>query len=238
MSKREERAIRFGITDGSGKRAATWKCWTPVGVGKSDVYLICRSLKGTLKASMHQSGEWHIAYSKEFFAENVDSLTDRPQGRFIDEWLRPEEIAPKVILAFRIITPHLAVNTPMASSNEKVAWIPAPPSGQATEICIFITLPDAFVSNWPGKNRMQTKLVDSMLLDSGEKIWVVYRVIDIPKFASVTGKPIFFKGRSRDDLKHKGLRIIAFASQEDGSRVILDSAVIFNENTAKHEKLD
>jgi len=226
MSKRSTQSIRFGITDGSGKSAATWNCLTPTGVGKSDIYLICRSLKGALHASLHESGLWHIAYSTEFFAENLDAIGDRHQGRFIDKWPRPKEIAPGVTLTFRIITPHSAVNTPIASSNENIVWIPAPPPGQAVEIDILITSPHASLPSWPGKYSMNTKLVGSISLESGDKIWVVYMVIACPNFKNVQGTARYFKGRSKDDLKGEGLRIIAFAQEKDGSRVILDSVLV------------
>lgn len=219
--------MRFGIADGSGRRASTWKCWTQTTAGKpeEDVYLLCRSLGGALKASLHQSGEWHIAYSREFFADNPDAFADRPSGRFIDKW-RPSEIAPGVILAFRIITPFSAVNTPIGSMKKYVVWIPAPPPDSAIEIDIFIMSAHTLVSSWPGKNSMNTKLIDSMLLDSGETIWVVYRVIDCPNFGNLKGTARYFKGRSKDDLRGKELRIIAFKREQDGSRTILDSALV------------
>jgi hypothetical protein len=94
VSKRSKQSIRFGITDGSGKRAATWNCWTHIGGGKSDVYLACRSIGYALKVSLHETGDWHIAYSEKFFVENLEALADRPQGRFIDKWTRPREIGP------------------------------------------------------------------------------------------------------------------------------------------------
>jgi len=228
MGKRNKQSIRFGITDGSGKRADTWKCWVPIGAGKSDVYLTCRSLKGSLHASLHESGLWHIAYSTEFFAENLDALGDRPQGRFIDKWPRPKEIAPGITLVFRIVTPHSAVSTPIASLNKNIVWIPAPPPGQAVEIDIFITSPNALVSSWPGKNSMNTKLVGSISLESGDKIWVVYMVITLPNFKNVQGTARYFKGRSKDDLKGKELRAIVFAQEKDGSRIIIDSVVVFD----------
>ena len=221
----KEASIRFGIIDGRGRRASTWKCWTHTGTGKSDVYLTCRSLGGALKASLHQSGKWHIAYSKEFFTDNPEAFADRPTGRFIDKW-RPNEIAPGLILAFRIIAPYSAVNIPIASLNNDVVWIRVPPIGGAIEIDIFITSPQTFVSSWPGKNSMNTNLVDSMLLVSGETIWIVYRGIDCPVFGNIKGTARYFKGRSKDDLAGEGLRIIAFRHEQDGSRTILDGAMV------------
>jgi len=223
----KEASIRFGIIDVRGRRASTWKCWTHTGTGKSDVYLACRSLVDTPKASLHQSEEWHIAYSKEFFVDNPEVFAGRHDGRFIDKW-RPNEIAPGLILAFRIITPYSAVNIPIATLNDDVVWIPVPPVGGAIEIDIFITSPQTFVSSWPGKNSMNTSLVDSILLDSGKTIWVVYRAIDCPVFGNIKGTARYFKGRSKDDLKGEGLRIIAFKREQDGSRTILDSALVKN----------
>jgi len=226
MSKRNEQSLRFGVTDGSGKRGATWNCFTSTGVGKSDIYLVCRSIGYALKASLHESGSWHIAYSTEFFAENLDAIGDRPQGRFINKWPRPKEIAPGLTLAFRIVTPYSAVSTPIASLNKNIFWIPAPSEGQAVEIDIFIASPHALVSSWPGKNSMNTKLVGSISLESGYNIWIVYMVIALPSFKSTQGTARYFKGRSKEDLKGKELRAIAFKHEEDGSRTILDCAVI------------
>jgi hypothetical protein len=227
MSKRSKKSIRFGITDGSGKRAATWNCLTNIGAGKSDVYLICRQLRDDLKVSLHQTGEWHIAYSKKFVAENPEFFANNPLGRYIGKWRRPSEIASGVTLAIRIITPHSAVNTPIVSLNRTITWIPVSPPGQAVEICIFITSPNALVSSWPGRNRMKTKLVGSMVLDNGEKTWIVYRGIECPDFEDMRGTPRYLNGRSRDDLKGKGLRIFAHKiHKEDGSLVILDGAVV------------
>jgi hypothetical protein len=226
VSKRGERSIRFGITDGSGKRAATWKCWTPIGVGKFDVYLTCRTIGYAIKVSMHQTGEWHIAYSKEFFDENPEALGGRPQGRFIGNWLCPSEVAAGLKPAIRIITPHSAVNTPIASTTKEISWIPAPPPDQAIEIDIFITLPNALVSSQLGKNTMHIKPFVSLLLDNGGKISVTYKTIDCPKFPDIRGTPRYYKGKSRDDLTGNGLRIIIHNfRKEDGSLVIIDGAI-------------
>lgn len=219
----EERAIRFAATDRSGKRAATWKCWTLTGKGKGDVYLACRELGGALKASLHQSGNWHIAFSEEFF-EN--GFADKPHDRFIDKWPRPSEIAPGVTLAFRIITPYSAVSTAYdVSSLKNITSIPAPPKNRAVEIAVIITAPHTLISHWPGRNSMDTQLVGSMPLDSGETVWVVHRDIDIPNLGTLHGTPRYFKGRNKDDLAKVGLRVLVSGDEKDGSRVIIDSVI-------------
>ncbi len=103
----QELAIRFGVSDGNGNRSATWKVWTPT--GKSDVYLACRALGGQLKASLHESGNWHIAYSEKTYTESVENIVPTQKGRFMSLWDRPKAIAPGVTLAYRIVTPPSAL---------------------------------------------------------------------------------------------------------------------------------
>ena len=227
-----EQSIRFGISDGAGNRSATWKCWSPSGVGKHDVYLACRALGGALKASLHQSGQWHIAYSNNFFEENVDDPMHKEKGRFIEKWPRPNEIAPGVTLAYRIVTPWSAVNTPYDENNfKRIHWMPNANKCKATEIDILITRSSTLVSGWPGKHSMNTQLVDSMRLDSGETVWVVYWEIEIPTLPSVKTTPKYYKGKGKEDLQGENMRMLVFGSEKDGSRVLYDCALEIKEKS-------
>jgi hypothetical protein len=219
-----EQAIRFGISDGNKYRAATWKLWTPA--RKSDVYLACRSFGDALKASFHQSGDWHIADSKAFFEENSISELPRRQDRFIEKWHRPESIIPGATLAFRIITPYSAVTIPLGREGKNIIWLPNCPESQATEIVIIITTPGVFLSGLSGKNITDTKLVGSYILENGEAVWVVYRIGNIPNL-TFTGSPNagFFKGHNKEDLSTGNLRAILVCQEPDGSRVMLDCVV-------------
>ena len=221
-----EQSIRFGINDGAGNRATTWKCWSPVGVGKHDVYLACRGLGGALKANLHQTGRWHIAYSNSFFKENGDDPTHQERGRFIDKWPRPNEIAPGVTLAFRIVTPWSSVRIPYDKSNFKdIIWIPNANSGKATEIDIIITSSSTSVLGWPGKRSMNNQLLDYMQLDSGETLWVVYMEVEMPTLPDKKITPKYYKGKSKENFEGENMRMLLFGSEEDGCRVLYDFAV-------------
>lgn len=222
-----QRALRFGIQDGAGHRAATWKLWTEAADGKSDVYLACRSLGGVLKASLHESGNWHIAYSQRTFEENVKDAISKFTDRFIEKWPRPSEIAPGVTLAFRIVTPWSAVTNEIEASNVKgVIWLPNAPESKATEIDIFLVKPTTPVSGWPGKRSVGTSLIGSIPLESGETVWAVYWTVAMPDLTSATkGTGRFYKGKNRKDLEGKGLRALVFGTEPDGSRVMYDCAV-------------
>lgn len=221
-----QRALRFGIREGD-KRAATWKLWTETAHESSEVYLACRALGGSLKASLHQSGNWHIAYSKQTFEERVLGAVPKSTDRFIEKWPKPPEIAPGVTLAFRIITPSSAATSAIEASNiSGVTWLPNAPVEMATEIDIFFVSAATPVSGWPGKRSMGTSLIGSILLENGDKVWAVSWLIDMPDLSRLSkGRGGFYKGRSRADLEGAQLRALVFGNEADGSRVMYDCAV-------------
>jgi hypothetical protein len=221
-----QRVLRFGIHDGAGRRAATWKLWTETSAGRSEVYLACRSIGGTLKTSLHESGEWHIAYSQRAFEEKVKGAVPKFEDRYIERWPRPSEIAPGITLAFRIVTPWSAVTTPVKEAKFKgVTWLPNAPEPKATEIDILMTKPTTQITGWPGIS-MGTSLIGSFTLENGETVWAVYWVVDMPDFSGLgRGTGRFFKGKNKKDLKKEGLKLLVLGTQPDGSRVIYDCAI-------------
>ena len=222
-----KRSLRFGINDGNGRRAATWKLWTETSGGNSEIYLANRSLGGTLKASLHQSGKWHIAFTKQIFDNYVKGAKTKFKDRFIEKWPKPPEIAPGITLAFRIVTPYSAVtNSTEIGKYKGVKWLPNAPESKATEIDILITKPEALGTGWPGKNSMATSLIGFFPLENGATVWAVNWVIDFPDFSKWGNGTIrFFAGKNKEDLKKDGVRLIAFGKEPDGSRVLYDCAI-------------
>lgn len=221
-----ERSIRFGVTDGRGNRAATWKLWTQTGSGKSDVYLACRALGGTLKASLHESGNWHIAYTQRAFAKDVAGAIAQQSDRFMEKWPRPKHISDGVTLAYRIVTPYSAVTSPISDSEAQIICIPNAPEPKATEIDIIITALTTSVTGWPGKRSLGTSLVGSFQRENGQIVWAVHWVIDMPDLSSSTkGNLEFYKGRGPEDMESDNMRALVFGKEKDGSRVIYDCAV-------------
>jgi hypothetical protein len=238
MSKQ---SIRFGINDSAGNCSATWKCWSPTGVGKHDVYLVCRELGHVLHASLHQPGQWHITYEKQFFEENIVDPKIIEQGRFIEEWPRPSEISPGVTLAFRIVTPWVAVDRPYdETSINRINWIPNVSKGKATEIDIIITNPATFVSDWPRKRSANALPLDSMKLDSGEIVWIVYLEVRMPAIMPAIPRekthPSYYKGKNKEDLQDENMHMLVFGDHEDGSKVIYDCTVKVKEEIEQNNK--
>lgn len=219
-----EQVIRFSISDGRGHRAVTWRLWTPS--EKSDAYLACRELRGSLKASLHQSGDWHVAYSQRTFEELVEGAVPTHDDRFLQRWPRPKPIAPGVTLAFRIVTPHSAVTSTINEEDRNITWIPNCCPPYATEIDILIVSTNVAVTGWPGKRKMGTKPIGTYNLSNGDSICAVYRIIGMPDFSSADKKTgTFYRGHTREDLKSRNLRALVFGQEADDSRVIFDCAV-------------
>lgn len=213
--------LRFGIVDGAGLRAATWKCWSPH--GKEDVYLLCRELGGVFKTSLHESGKWHIAYEKTFYDEKVRQEDKSEKGRFIYTWDAPQPIDQGVQLAYRIITPSGSVCTPY-KDVPNIIQLPKPSEGRALEIDILIIDPTVkLIPEWPGKDNMGTSLVGSFQLPSGKTVWVVYWEIPMPnKSEQKVVRGNFFEGYTRDDLKGDGFKLLVFGHEPDGSKTLYD----------------
>jgi hypothetical protein len=221
-----EQVIRFAITDGCNNRAATWRCWTDSGKGKSDFYLSCREIASELKVSFHETGIWRIAYTEEMWLK-PDSFANRPNDRAFIKRNRPAPIFPGLTLALRIVTPAAAVSMLIDSSLKDYISIPIPSLDKAIEIIIFISTEESIGSNWPGKRSMNTFLIGSFLLANGETVCLVYRVTDIPSHPdSLKGSANLLHGKSLADLKGCKIRAHVFFDNPDGSLGIYDTDIV------------
>jgi hypothetical protein len=188
------------------------------------VYLACRELRGEFKASLHESGEWHIGYSEAFYDDAFPESGARPESRFIEEWPRPQPIEPGVTLAFRVLTLWSSAtdDRPLAP---RVFTVPAPPHGEAVEVAVLITAPSFPTSTWPGHANMGTKPIGSFQLASGDTVWLVYRnhPFAVPPLPPARGT--LFKGVDKSALDSPRLRAIVFGQETDGSRTVIDVPV-------------
>ena len=210
-------------------RTATWKYWTP-DAPKHDVYLACRQLKGELKASLHQCGQWHIAFSRCFYDTAFADEATRPRTRFTDTWRRPPDIAPGITLAFRIVVPWFSATVSHNVEIPNVIWIPSAPKHKAIKVYILICAPHSVATDWPGKSGMETSPVGSFRLATSDIVWIVHRTIPFQIPPKQQGNPTFFKGVDQSALTKMGLRAICFGDQPDGSRVMYDFPVKIQRN--------
>lgn len=77
---------------------------------------------------------------------------------------------------------------------------------------------------------MNTDLVGSVSLESGDRVWVVYHLIDWTDPPAVTGRLRFGKGKTAADLRGEGVRALAWRQEADGSIAFLDAPVKVGQN--------
>ena len=186
------------------------------------MYLACRELGGALKASLHQSGSWHLAYLERFFEDAMPDDMKGESGRYIAQWPKPSEISPGYTLAFQIIVPAAAVSSPF-ENNKKIVPIPAPSVGAATEVSIFLLDGEATENECPGQTTMGTKPVGSITLPNDGVVSVVYRERPMPDVSFGPVKAHLFRGVSTEGLENANLRMLVFGENADGSRVMMES---------------
>jgi len=215
--------LAFGVRCISGRCAATWRVWNNGG-SENDVYVACRALGGELKASLHQSGKWHISYSRKFHATGFQDI-HRPSTRFPDTWHRPPAARSGFTVAHRIVVPWYAATSRARGELNEVFWVPPAAEGQAVEFTIIFTDKHAPAGEWPGSRSMKSGLVGSFPLPSGELVWVVWTVQPFALPQNLDTVPNYFKGKGRHSLIFGDLRAVAFAHHSDGSRVMYDFPV-------------
>lgn len=216
--------LRFGVRAISGRRASTWKAFT-LGGDKSDFYVGCRELGGEMKASFHQSGNWHISYSKNFLEDGFDLASARPETRFIDTWTRPPEIAPGVTVPLRIVVPWASATVSPQPEPEDCVWVNPAPEGSAVEFAVVLTAPNCQVTDWPARRSIGSELIGSFALASGERVWIIWSIQPFVPPPLPAGKLAFFKGKTESSVVGSHIRAAVLAVHTDGSRIFYDAPV-------------
>lgn len=217
--------IRFSVRTPEGFRSATWKCFSLK--GKDDFYLVCRELKGATKVSFHESGKWHIGFTKAFLEKEVSKDSPLSIDRYTSKWTEPNELSPGVTPVIRIIIPEFAIDVPIREEHKGLFWVPSPPKGMAIEILIFMTNSEARVMSLPDALAKMTSMIGKIDLASGKKVWVVYRVRDFPQFKLPTKtQATFFKSSPKENVvTGPGLRAIITMVNKDGSRFLVEMPI-------------
>lgn len=215
--------IRFAVA-GENARSSSWRVWA--NPGKNNVYISCRELRGTLKVSLHETGDWHVSFTAEFMeAQRIAEIANLPP-RYFHKWHNPPEIAPGMTLALKVLISSAAADL-RSDRDVDVTLIPKPPEPGAVEVSILLIGPTAKFSQWPGKS-MGTENVGSFSLPNGETLWVVYRNLDgVPAISTNLSMEslVRFDGVPTELDVQGRYGILVFGDEENGSRCILDMVV-------------
>lgn len=163
------RSLHFAVGAPDPRRSQEWVVATSGG----DAYITAAGLGGTLKASLHESGQWQTALVQEFYEKKPSWL--EANARFATRWNRPRPLGANVTLAFRILIPTSELREWADDRNlAKVRWV-APPDEGLVEFQIWIRYgPKRTQDEWPGKTGRGTLLVGEMPLGTSDAVVVTY----------------------------------------------------------------
>ncbi len=112
-----------------------------------DVYLAARALGGLIKLSMHWSGKWRLAWTKE-----SGIRAPRSSDRVEERWHRPAEFRPGWTRGPSVIVPAVDMREPFSRRPEKigkpVVWSPAPRSGYSYRFVLLFAAPGVASKDW------------------------------------------------------------------------------------------
>jgi hypothetical protein len=148
---------RFGVGDPLGARSSEWVVmWKSTA---SDIYLAARTLGGTLKASIHESGRCHV--------RAPDTKSWRSPGaapHFLDVWsINPQS---KYEFPFGIVIPEpeLRAGKWPQYRDRGTVWLPVA-KGNGIEVAIFLTRASSDQSNALKAAGWHTVIVNTALPD-------------------------------------------------------------------------
>lgn len=130
------RPIRFAIGSREGLSSHSRRVWT---TKAGDAYLKCRDTIAEMKVSLHTSGRWRLAITREAIEQGRIAI-GLNENRAWDIWDKP---SGPVAVAYRLyfLTSELAVRPEDRSSAEwnEVIFIEPGPPGLLTAVSLFVT---------------------------------------------------------------------------------------------------
>lgn len=213
-------SARFGVGDPTGLRSSEWVVmWKS---DTSDVYLAGRTLGGSLKASLHQSGRCHIRAPDQRFWRSMGTPTS-----FIDTWtINPES---EYEFPFGIVIPASELrHSSWAKHKDKgTIWIPVKTSS-SVEIAVFLTHVEPRPIEELASAGWTTTIVLERLPD-GRDLWVVAGETTFPEDRMIELENL------KDLVRHQlaqlptppeNPRLLLIATDAKGTRRFVEAAVL------------
>jgi hypothetical protein len=159
--------------------------WVVYNTGKQDdIYVGTTGTDGELKASLHDSGDFRVAFTQEH-ARSDRALVKR-RKRVIARW-KPLDIAAGVWCLFSVRQPWSSVNMSYAL-DPHVRLVPGPTEG-------FETVASVYAANRNVRVNFDAQVIGSLTLPTGATAWVRVTECQIPDDAVV---PIHDRRKERD----------------------------------------
>jgi hypothetical protein len=161
VSRRE--VVRLGLEREGKPFSSIWRFWS----NKDDVYVAARNVAGRYKLSLHASGQWITAFTKE------SGLVNEKDQRRITEGARPQPIGSGWTEAPFISIPRIDEKHDLPAPGEldaKASWLPAPRTGHVVLLgLLYSEHGEIRPAEASGQDIHDVGHLD---LESGERVWI------------------------------------------------------------------
>lgn len=177
--KRAEFTSRFGVGHPDRLQSGVWRVWADQ--GKSDVYVAVRTIAGTFKVSLHESGACNASITRQAFEKDLGVVEALEGGRHIDQWHRRTHTGSLLSIPLRIAFPESELRWRSAKSPQdtEVQWLPPPPGGHSIDVLCTFTSQAYSAEDFPWRTD-GGKLLKRAPLDNGELFWLTWLVYPTP----------------------------------------------------------
>lgn len=128
-------ALRLSVGTPEGQHSGIWRMW-PGRAG--DIYAAGWLYGGMFKYSFHRSGEWKLAFRRDYYWKNLGGEVPASLPEVVRGW-RPPVYRHAVSPALRIIVPHGELVDFPVPTQKPVRWIPAPREAHAIHVLLVLT---------------------------------------------------------------------------------------------------
>jgi hypothetical protein len=173
-------SFRFGVGNPSGRRSSAYTIFR----NGTDVYLTPYGTRHILKVSLHASGDWRVAITKEHLTRRDAVPIASARNRTLLSWRRPYEVADGYLNAFSIHIPGAELRKLGAPPNKQkdIRWHPDPGDDRVVTFLIVFLPPWELADWWPGFGDKDKSPVGWMRLDNGDAVWVIAQERSIYEF--------------------------------------------------------
>jgi len=212
-----DQKVRLAVGAPDGLQSAVWLVFTRR--GKSDIYVANRHVAGLLKVSLHESGVWRLAFTREF-AATLPSSSPGSDERVQERWSRPNPRKPGWTHAMSIVVPvaDLWRPDPPLDFPADIKWRHAPGPGMESHFALMLERGSGYVDRRPGGD-----VIAVLPLPSGESLWIIAAdVVSTPENLHVYELSRANMRATVLGARDYGSRALVFGDRPDEARVLID----------------
>ncbi len=162
--------LRFAVGSPAEYRSAIWI----VSVQKNDVYLGARTVMTYAKLSLHASGIWRFAWSKESKIKAPGYV-----DRLMQRWRRSKEFYPGWTHGPAVFVPTTPIKRTFAhdpaQNFDDIVWIPTFSPGHQHQFTILFAAKNATTDSWNKVIPPSDRIIGTLDLRNGDKVVVCQR---------------------------------------------------------------